>query len=180
VAESQATTETKLRFVISAYDTAQSMIKFSDEKATVVFILYGVLLMLLGTRADLVVKFIRDPSFSPLAIFVGAGFVVFLATAIYALIYALRTITPTFDPQVETGEHSKIYWCHDVLDKPIDQYFGTLSALSDSQILREMVSELYRAMAIERLKFERVGKAIRTAMISLVVWQVIIVATFFL
>ena len=39
-----------------------------------------------------------------------------------------------------------------------DQYFGALSALSDSQILREMVSELYRAMAIERLKFDRVGK----------------------
>ena len=171
----------KLNFLISAYNTAQNMIRFSDEKATVVFIFYGVLLALLGSRADRVIAALKAPGMGGvLTIVTVLLFFVFLAFMIYGLVYALRTITPTFEAGVQTPDRSKVYWCHDVLAREPQEYLQVFEALTDKDVLREMVYELYSVQSIEKLKFDRVGKAIRSASASLVVWQIIVVLTFFL
>ncbi len=173
--------EQKLNFLISAYNTAQNMIRFSDEKATVVFIFYGVLLALLGSRADKVIAALKGPGMGGgLAVVTVLLFFAFLGLMIYGLVYALRTVTPTFEAGVQAADRSKIYWCHDVLGREPQEYLQIVEGLSDRDVLREMVYELYSVQRIEKLKFDRVGKATRSAMVSLILWQAMVVLTFFL
>ncbi|HYB75268.1 MAG TPA: hypothetical protein VED18_17990 [Candidatus Sulfotelmatobacter sp.] len=173
--------EQKLNFLISAYNTAQNMIRFSDEKATVVFIFYGILLALLGTRADKVIATLRAPGMVGLvAVLTVLIFFAFLGLMIYGLVYALRTITPTFEAGVEAADRKRIYWCHDVQGREPQEYLQIVESLGDRDILREMVYELYSVQKIEKLKFDRVGRATRSAMVSLILWQVMVVLTFFL
>ncbi len=172
--------ELKLNFLISAYNTAQNMIRFSDEKATVVFVFYGILLALLGTRAERVIAALKTGSGGALALLSVLLFFAFLGLMVYSLMYAMRTITPTFASGVQAADRSKLYWCHDVLGREPEDYLTTMEGLTDRQILREMVYELYSVQSIEKLKFDRVGKATRSASVSLVVWQIIVVLTFFL
>ena len=171
----------KLNFLISAYNTAQNMIRFSDEKATVVFIFYGVLLALLGARADRVIAALKAPGMGGvLTIVTVLLFFAFLAFMIYGLVYALRTITPTLEAGVQAAGPSKVYWCHDVLAREPQEYLQLVEGMTDKDVLREMVYELYSVQRIEKLKFDRVGRATRSAMISLILWQVMVVLTFFL
>jgi len=173
--------ELKLNFLISAYNTAQNMIRFSDEKATVVFVFYGILLALLGTRAERMIAALKGPGMGgPLAVLAVLLFFAFLGLMVYSLTYAMRTITPTFATGVQAADRSKLYWCHDVLGREPEDYLSAIEGLADRQVLREMVYELYSVQSIEKLKFDRVGKAIRSASASLVVWQIIVVLTFFL
>ncbi len=173
--------EQKLNFLISAYNTAQNMIRFSDEKATVVFIFYGVLLALLGSRTDKVIAALKGPGMGgALAVVTVLLFFAFLGLMIYGLVYALRTVTPTFEAGVEGPDRSKIYWCHDVLAREPQEYLQIVEGLGERDILREMVFELYSAQRIEKLKFDRIGKAMRSAMVSLLLWQAMVVLTFFL
>ena len=172
--------ELKLNFLISAYNTAQNMIRFSDEKATVVFVFYGILLALLGTRAERVIAALKTGLGGALALLSVLLFFAFLGLMVYSLMYAMRTITPTFAAGVQAADRSKLYWCHDVLGREPEDYLTTMEGLTDRQILREMVYELYSVQSIEKLKFDRVGKATRSASVSLVIWQIIVVLTFFL
>ncbi len=173
--------ELKLNFLTSAYNTAQNMIRFSDEKATVVFVFYGILLALLGSRAERMIAALKAPGMGgALAILSVLLFFGFLGLMIYSLMYAMRTITPTFVTGVQAADRSKLYWCHDVLGREPEDYLQTVEGLSDRQVLREMVYELYSVQSIEKLKFDRVGKAIRGATASLLVWQVLVVLTFFI
>ena len=163
--------ELKLNFLISAYNTAQNMIRFSDEKATVVFVFYGILLALLGTRAERMIAALKGPGMGgPLAVLAVLLFFAFLGLMVYSLTYAMRTITPTFATGVQAADRSKLYWCHDVLGREPEDYLSAIEGLADRQVLREMVYELYSVQSIEKLKFDRVGKAIRSASASLVVW----------
>ena len=89
-------------------------------------------------------------------------------------------LLPSFATGVQAADRSKLYWCHDVLGREPEDYLSAIEGLADRQVLREMVYELYSVQSIEKLKFDRVGKAIRSASASLVVWQIIVVLTFFL
>jgi hypothetical protein len=42
----------RLSFVISAYNAAQWMIRFSDKKASFVFLFFGIILTIFGIRGD--------------------------------------------------------------------------------------------------------------------------------
>jgi hypothetical protein len=173
--------ELKLNFLTSAYNTAQNMIRFSDEKATVVFVFYGILLALLGSRAERMIGALKLPGMGgPLAVLAVLLFFAFLGLMVYSLMYAMRTITPTFATGVRAADRSRLYWCHDVLGREPEDYLKTVEGLSDQQVLREMVYELYSVQSIEKLKFDRVGKAIRSASASLLVWQILVVLTFFI
>ncbi len=171
----------KLNFVISSYNTAQNMIRFSDEKATVVFIFYGILLALLGSRADRVIAALKSPGMGGvLTIVTILLFFAFLGFMIYGLVYALRTIMPTFETGIEAPDRSKVYWCHDVLAREPQEYLQLVEGMSDKDVLREMVYELYSVQRIEKMKFDRVGRGTWSAMYSLMLRQVMVVLNFFL
>ena len=171
----------KLNFLISSYNTAQTLIRFADEKATVVFIFYGVLLALLGTRADRVIAALRSPGMGgPLNIIALLLGFAFVALMIYSMVFAVRTITPTFETGVQAADRQRVYWCHDVLAREPKDFLAIVEAMGDRDVLREMVYELYSAHRIEKAKFDRVGKATQGAMVGLILWQVMIVLTFFI
>ena len=69
----------RLSFVISAYNTAQRLIRFSDEKASFMFLFLGITLSIFGIRGDRI-----------LLIFIML-FLVFLATMVFSLFYASRS-----------------------------------------------------------------------------------------
>jgi len=112
-----------------------------------------------------------------------AGFVLlcaFLGLMSHSLMYALRTIAPTFVESNASPEHRRLYWFEDVQQRGVREYIQTLQGLSDEQVLQEMAHELYSVQTITRAKFERIQRATRSAAASLMVWQVLMVLTFFL
>jgi hypothetical protein len=170
----------RLDFVLSAYDTAQRMIRFSDQKASVVFVFFGILLALLGARMGRLVAALRGETVGALAL---AGLVLlcaFLGLMAHSLLYALRTITPTFGASDATPDHQKLYWFQDVQRRDLREYLEALKGLSEDQVLQEMVYELYSVQGIEKLKFDRIQRATWSAAIALMVWQAIVVLTIFL
>ena len=171
----------KLSFLISAYNTAQRMIWFSDQKASFIVIYYGILLSMLGTRVDRLVGAFRAPgtAFAPRAALVILG-VAFVASMIFSLAYALRTVLPTYVAPVDVRDYRRLYWCHDILAKDVESYFESLRDLDVEALLKEMTRELFSAVTIERLKFERVTRALHGALTSFGMWVLIFVLTFFL
>ena len=170
----------KLDFVVSADNTAQSMIRFSDQKASMVFVFHGILLALLGTRMGRLVEVIRGRELSVLSL---GGFIllcVYLGLMCHSLMYALRTITPTFTEGVPSPDHKKLYWFQDVQKQDVRGYVQALQGLSEDQVIQEMVYELYSVQTIEKVKFERVQRATWSAAAGLMVWQIVMVITIFL
>ena len=170
----------RLDFLLSAYNTAQSMNRFSDQKASIVFVLHGILLALLGTRLGRLVEAIRTPNLGLLALLGFLLFLLFLGLMVHSLMYALRTITPTFAESSASPDHRRLYWFQDVQARDVREYVQTLQGLSDEQVLHEMAYELYNAQAITNLKFERIQRATWSAAVGLMVWQVLWVLTIFL
>ena len=168
----------RLSFVMSAYTTAQQMIRFSDEKASFVFLFFGIILSIFGVRGDRILL-ILGGQVGPAglrAAFVVVFFV-FLGTMITSLFYGLQTITPRLHSPPVDPDHQRLYWCHDVLRLPIAQYMARLGSLGDEAVLREMIYELYAATAIERSKFDRIRRCLRWAVASFIVWVVLIAMT---
>ncbi len=170
----------RLDFVVSAYDTAQGMIRFSDRKASMVFVFFGILLALLGTRLGMLVERLQLGRMGVLSVAALALLCVFLGLMGHALTYALRTITPTFVQAEGAPDHQKLYWFQDVQQRDPREYVEALKALSEEQILQEMIYELYSVQGVEKLKFERVQRATWSAAIGLMVWQALMVLTIFL
>lgn len=170
----------QLTFLMSAYNTAQRMIWFSDQKASFIVIYYGILLSMLGPRVERLLGFFRAPraAVAPRAALVLLG-VAFLATMVFALIYALRTVLPTYVTPVDVRDHKRLYWCHDILAKDVETYFGSLRGLEGDALLKEMTRELYSAVSIERLKFERVTRSLKAAVASFAVWVLIFAFSLF-
>ncbi len=171
----------KLTFLISAYNTAQRMIWFSDQKASFIVIYYGILLSMLGTRVDRLLGLFRTPgaAFALRALVVALG-LAFVACMVYSLAYTLRTVLPTYVAPVDVRDHRRLYWCHDILAKDVETYFASLRDLDGEALLKEMTRELYSAVTIERLKFERVTRSLHGALASFALWVAIFVLTFFL
>ena len=168
----------RLSFVMSAYNTAQRMIRFSDEKASFVFLFFGIILSIFGIRGDRILLIlggrVQAGGFRALFILL---FLVFLATMILSLLYGLRTIAPRLVSPVNRPNHRRLYWCHDVLRYPVEEYLTHLRALSDEAVLQEMVHELYAAMIIERNKFDRINRCLRWAVASFGAWVALILMT---
>jgi len=163
---------------MSAYNTAQRMIRFSDEKASFVFLFFGIILSIFGIRGDRILLIlggqIKAGGFRALFVFL---FLVFLATMVVSLSYGLQTISPRLTSSGSDPDHQRLYWCHDVLRLPVSEYLIRLRALSDEAVLQEMVHELYAAMAIERSKFDRINRCLRWAVASFVAWVALILMT---
>jgi Family of unknown function (DUF5706) len=168
----------RLSFVMSAYSTAQQMIRFSDEKASFVFLFFGIILSIFGVRGDRILLILGGQA-GPAGLRAAfiAVFFVFLGTMITSLFYGLQTITPRLHTPASDPDHQRLYWCHDVLRLPIAEYALRLGSLGDEAVLREMIYELYAATAIERSKFERIRRCLRWAIASFVVWIVLIAMT---
>ncbi len=168
----------RLSFVMSAYNTAQRMIRFSDEKASFVFLFFGIILSIFGIRGDRILLIlggrVQAGGFRALFILL---FLVFLATMVLSLLYGLQTIAPRLASPVDSPNHRRLYWCHDVLRYSAEEYLTHLRALSDEAVLQEMVHELYAAMIIERNKFDRINRCLRWAVASFCAWVALILMT---
>ncbi len=181
VEAAQCSTESlplRLSFVMSAYNTAQWMIRFSDEKASFVFLFFGIILSVFGIRGDRILLIlggrVQGGGFRALFILL---FLLFLVTMVLSLLYGLQTIVPRLGSPLNGPNHRRLYWCHDVLRYPMEEYLTHLRSLSDEAMLQEMVHELYVVMAIERSKFDRINRCLRWAMASFVAWVALILMT---
>jgi hypothetical protein len=171
----------QLRFVASAYSTAQSMIRFADQKAEMLFVIFGILMALLSSRVDVIVRALRDPGrVTPLTVVTFLLSCVFLGLMFAALSFAVATMHPRFarreDPA--SGGRRRLYWCHDVLGRDREAYMGAVRGLSDDEVLEEMAHELYDVQVIERAKFGEVTKALRISAWGLAVWALAFVLSF--
>lgn len=149
--QADETAPLKLTFLISAYNTAQRMIWFSDQKASVIVISYGILLSMLGPRVDRILAAFRGaggPHLSHVTFVILAA--AFLVSRVVSLFYALRTVLPTYRAPVDVRDYKRLYWCDDILAKDVESYFETLRGLDGEALLKEMTRELYSAVAIER------------------------------
>jgi pycsar effector protein len=163
----------QFRFLVSAYGTAQAMIRFADAKAETLFVIYGVLVALITTRVEPAVQRLRSPKgFSPLALVTFLLFCAFIGLMFYALSQAVSTVRPRFrsPASAEAGARRRLYWCHDVLARECEAYLAAVRGLSDEAALEEMAQELFDAQAIEAAKFARIGRAYRMSAVSLAVW----------
>jgi pycsar effector protein len=168
----------RLAFVMSAYNTAQRMIRFSDEKASFVFLFLGITLSIFGVRGDRILLILggkaQPGGFRALFI---ALFLLFLATMVVSLFYGLRNIVPHLQSLAERPDHLRLYCFQDVLKLPVNEYLTRLRGLSDEGVVREMVQEQYAVMAIERHKFERINCCLRWAVASFILWVIVILMT---
>lgn len=98
----------RLSFVMSAYDTAQRMIRFSDEKTSLVFLFFGIILSIFGMRGDRILLIlggrVQAGGFRALFILL---FLLFLATMPLSLFYGLRTIAPRLGSPVNDPNHRR-------------------------------------------------------------------------
>jgi len=154
----------RLSCVRSAYNTAQRMIRFSDEKASFVFLFFGIILSIFGIRGDRILLILggRIQAGGFHALFI----LLFLVTIVLSLLYGPQTIAPRLASPVDSPNHRRLYWCHEVLRYSAEEYLTHLRALSDEAMLQEMVHELYAAMIIERNKFDRINRCLRWAVAS--------------
>lgn len=163
---------------MSAYNTAQRMIRFSDEKASFVFLFFGIILSIFGVRGDRVLLILggraHPGGLRALFIFV---FCLFLATMVISLFHGLKTIVPRLGAPTARPGHLRLYWFQDVLRLPVTEYLTRLHGLSDEAVVREMVYELYAAIAIEQGKFDRINRCLRWAVASFILWVVLILMT---
>jgi hypothetical protein len=168
----------RLSFVTSAYTTAQQMIRFSDEKASFVFLFFGIILSIFGVRGDRILLILGGQAGAGgfRLLFVGL-FLLFLATMIVSLSYGLQTIRPRLNTAHLEPNHQRLYWCHDVLRISPAEYLERLQGLPDAAVLREMVFELYAAMTIERTKFAQINQCLRWAVVSFVLWAALLAMT---
>ena len=168
----------RLAFVTSAYNTAQRMIRFSDEKASFVFLFFGIILSIFGVRGDRILLIMggqaRPGGFRALFI---ALFLLFLATMVFSLFFGLQTIVPRLKSPEANPEHLRLYWFQDVLKLQANEYLARLQSLSDEGVVREMVRELYAVTAIERAKFDRINRCLRWAVASFILWVMVILMT---
>jgi hypothetical protein len=100
-----------------------------------------------------------------------------LATMILSLFYGLQRIAPRLGSPVNNPSHRGLYWCHDMLRYPVEDYLIHLRALSYEAVLQEMAYELYAALAIERSNFDRINHCLRWAVASFDVWVGLILMT---
>ncbi len=168
----------RLTFVMSAYNTAQRMIRFSDEKASFIFLFFGIILSIFGIRGDRILLILGGQArFGAFRVVYIVLFLVFLSTMVIALFHGLKTIAPRLASPTPDPRHLGLYWFQDVLALPVNEYLARLQSLSDQAVLREMAHELYAAMAIERAKFDRINRCLRWAVVSFVLWILLIVMT---
>ena len=73
--------------------------------------------------------------------------------------------------------HRRLYWCHDVLRYPVEEYLARLRAFDKEAVVEERVHELYAATAIERRKLDRITRCLRWAVASFMAWVALIVMT---
>jgi hypothetical protein len=154
------------------------MIRFSDEKASFVFLFFGIILSIFGVRGDRILLIMGGKA-QPggfRALFVGL-FLLFLTTMVISLFYGLRTIVPHLQSPRESPDHLRLYWFQDVLRLSPNEYLTRLRGLSEEGVVREMVQELYVVMAIERLKFDRINGCLRWAVASFILWVIVILMT---
>lgn len=164
---------------MSAYNTAQRMIRFSDEKASFVFLFFGIILSIFGVRGDRILLILggraNPGGLRVLFVFV---FCLFLATMVISLFQGLKTIVPRLGaPPTAHPGHLRLYWFQDVLRLPVTEYLTRLQGLSDEAVVREMVYELYAAITIEQGKFHRINRCLRWAVASFILWVVLILMT---
>ena len=171
----------QLRFVASAYTTAQSMIRFADQKAEMLIVIFGVLMALLSNRVDVVVEALRDQArVTPLAVATFVLSCAFLGLMFAALGFALAAMHPRFAPRgdPDPGGRRRLYWCHDVLGRDREAYLAAVRGLRDEEVLEEMAHELYDVQAIERAKFGEVTKAVRISAWGLAAWALAFILSF--
>jgi hypothetical protein len=154
------------------------MIRFSDEKASFVFLFFGIILSIFGIRGDRILLVLGGQAgsggFRGLFILL---FLLFLATMILSLFHGLQTIAPRLHSPAASPGHQRLYWCHDVLRLSVEEYLGRLRQLNDEAVIREMAHELYAVLAIERTKFDRVNRCLRWAVVSFAIWVALIIMT---
>jgi len=81
--------------VVSAFITAQGMIRFSDETASFVFLFSGIILSIFGIRGDRILLILGGPGpAGGLRFLFIMLFLVFLATMVVSLFYGLKTNAP--------------------------------------------------------------------------------------
>jgi hypothetical protein len=176
--ESSQDLSLRLTFVMSAYNTAQRMIRFSDEKASFIFLFFGIILSIFGIRGDRILLILGGQArFGAFRVVYIVLFLIFLSTMVIALFHGLKTIAPRLASPAADPRHLRLYWFQDVLALPVNEYLTRLQSLSDQAVLREMAHELYAAMAIERAKFDRINRCLRWAVVSFVLWILLIVMT---
>jgi hypothetical protein len=127
------------RFVMSAYNTAQRMIRFSDGEAIFFSLFFGILLSIFGIRGDRIL--LNQGGRARAGGFRALFILVFLATMILSLFHGLQTIAPRLASRVKNPRHRWLYWRHDMLRYPVEEYLAHLRALSDEAVLPEMVPE---------------------------------------
>lgn len=168
----------QLTFVMSAYNTAQRMIRFSDEKASFIFLFFGIILSIFGIRGDRILLILGGQArLGAFRVAFIVLFLVFLSTMVIALFHGLKTIAPRLASPTADPSHLRLYWFQDVLALPVSEYLARLQSLSDQAVLQEMAHELYAAMTIERAKFDRINRCLRWAVVSFVLWILLIVMT---
>ena len=98
----------RLSFVMSDYSTAQQMIRFSDEKASFVFLFFGIILSIFGVRGDRILLILGGQA-GPAGLRAAfiAVFLVFLGTMITSLFYGLQTITPRLHSPAADPDHHR-------------------------------------------------------------------------
>ena len=168
----------RLSFVMSAYNTAQRMIRFSGERASFVFLFFGIILSILGIRGDRVLLILggraQTGGFRALFILLFVSFLVMMSLF---LLYGLQTIIPRPTPPPGNANHRRLYWCRDVLRYPAEEYLAYPPALSDEAVLQEMAHELYASVLIERKKFDRIDRCLHWAAASFSAWVARILMT---
>jgi hypothetical protein len=168
----------RLTFVMSAYNTAQRMIRFSDEKASFVFLFFGIILSVFGIRGDRILLILGGQGHpGRFRTFFIILFLVFLTTMVLSLFNGLKTLVPRLQSPTNSPGHRRLYWCHDVLRLSVEEYVTRLRGLTDEAVIQEMVHELYAAVKIEQAKFERVRRCLRWAVASFVAWVALILMT---
>ncbi len=176
--ESSQDLSLRLTFVMSAYNTAQRMIRFSDEKASFIFLFFGIILSIFGIRGDRILLMLGgEARLGPFRVVFIVVFLAFLFTMVVALFHGLKTIAPRLASSAAEPTHLGLYWFPDVLALPMSEYLARLQSLSGEALLREMAHELYAVMSIERAKFDRINRCLRWAVISFVLWIFLIVMT---
>lgn len=154
----------KENFALETFKNIQELIRFLDQKAAALLIVYGfILAALIESSKSLNLENFCNSSnspnivFSSLTILCGVILVLILLYQMYVIL--IGVIKPRFAQNYSKEEFSLFYYEH-ISNMSREKLFEEFSELHENQILNEIVGQIYEVAKITKIKTEQLSKSI--------------------
>ena len=158
----------KIAFAVENYKVTQDLIKFIDQKAGALIVVYGVIFTFLSKALGVLnidkIIHAHNKVLAVISLFVGSMFIIFMFVQLYYIIF--RIIKPRVRQDYQEAK-SLVFFGH-IANTDINEYVSKFSNLTDEEMVNEVTTQLHRISIIIDKKSRNLGIAINYLYVSFV------------